>query len=796
MSTKTTKGVQPRKPRQRVYYRGNQYDLHPYSHEGGSLWHVENCFLWGILILVIVVVVVWAVSSFVGTTPHSHYVPVVVQAPASAPPPSGGDPFVFKMHGFAHKRSRRTECKAGEVWDKNVSMCAPHIRMPSCYDSAIVDGSTAPCQSFYQHMCGRWNAQHTNEDRCFSYGYYRGRHILEQIVKGADPNTDPIGKMYESCKTVDYHPSLVETRLEYAHIEASILGDFGAYEDIPVALARLARYGYTSPFSFSIEKHPLEPRMIPLLAWDGVPNCSLTTVTHVFESTRGITQHGSNVVLNKIDRAWKVIRSLNAHKSECPEEIHSYEEYIKTQFANDLIPFNRLPRWHCPYEDTNGWNRYFEVYGGFGLRFPREQTFWVIGRSYMNWLMEQGINRLEVMDWKAYIEFCILYNTHKFTPSLPSNVYFRQWDKHGPIGRAARIYHRIPRDPTPPALWDAHCVDIVRHLVPGLVAKAYLEQFPHKEQVRTEVTAILEQILAVYKESVQTTPWLPQPDRQMALDKIDAIIVRVAEPDDWHVEPFAEEIHKDRWDHNVNLVRRYRVQRNLELWHRDLPNRLDRSALAFFSTPLSGVNAYYSGSTNTITVLSGILQMPFYNVGFSNVAKHAIVGSVIAHELGHALDPHGVHWDKDGSYCPNGFWSQEAMRQMFKVLQGVIREFGPAPAGCNMTGVTYGNHTLGEDMADLGIRMAYKAYFEKTREGQNAPLADRQRFFMAFAQTWCSSYDQAHVCHSVEHDVHAVPEYRVDRTLANTPEFQQVFSCRADTALYRAPGKEVKVYGS
>jgi predicted metalloendopeptidase len=101
--------------------------------------------------------------------------------------------------------------------------------------------------------------------------------------------------------------------------------------------------------------------------------------------------------------------------------------------------------------------------------------------------------------------------------------------------------------------------------------------------------------------------------------KMQSTIVRVIEPDEWEVEPFAERLASDRYDHNMNLVRQYRVQRNLGLWHKDSPSTFNRSAIAFFAMPLTDTNAYYSGQTNSITILAGILQPPFYSTRYNQV---------------------------------------------------------------------------------------------------------------------------------------------------------------------------------
>jgi putative endopeptidase len=333
-------------------------------------------------------------------------------------------------------------------------------------------------------------------------------------------------------------------------------------------------------------------------------------------------------------------------------------------------------------------------------------------------------------------------------------------------------------------------------MLPGLVAEAFLrDMMPNKALIRAQVKEMIERILNVYRGIIQSTAWLSQPDKDVALNKLGALVVRVIEPDEWEPEPFAQRISADRYDHNMNMIRRYRVHRNVQLWHKDTPDAWDRNELATFVAPLSDVNAYYSPSSNTITILAGILQKPFYNVEYDEPTRYAIVGSIIGHELGHMFDPHGLYWDAEGSFRPRGIWSAEGMAAFANKTQCVVREFGDTPEECvayprgaggseegeglepagGAGGFEYGLSTLGEDMADLiGIRLSYSAYFDyapNTNQGQ------RQYFFMSFAQAWCSSYDTEHMCALVTGDEHAIAEYRVDRTLRNMPEWRRVFGC-------------------
>ena len=88
----------------------------------------------------------------------------------------------------------------------------------------------------------------------------------------------------------------------------------------------------------------------------------------------------------------------------------------------------------------------------------------------------------------------------------------------------------------------------------------------------------------------------------------------------------------------------------------------------------------------------------------------------------------------------------------------------------------YGQQTIGETMADLiGVKSAYYAWLKIE---PNATKHEKQWFFQIFAQSWASSYDVEHQCKMVSEDVHALPDFRVDKTLRQMKEFKELFHCK------------------
>lgn len=748
--------------------------------------HVDDSasWLWFLFFLVIIGVLIvflfvpwWGWNNWDQDNDGQRFVAVSDGAPVMVEGSSSNNDFVFKKkrRNIAAKRTDRHRCKTGEMWSEEEQMCAPIFNVPVAFEGTIMNVTMNMCDDFFNSMCGTWNAEHTDEDRTFSYGYHRNQAAIRRLILGSSSS---IRRFYDSCMASARGDAAAkhESEVEIKHVLEHISGALRGYADLPVVFGRLMRYGYTAPFVFSIERDPMHKRVLPFFAADSsFLNVTSSTVTHVFEEARSVTHDTSLALLDKVRRTLKVIHFLNRHNTEPVEGIVDFMSYLRDGgLQDDMHTFKELGSvWFTPQENAGAWTGFFQALDGSALRLGQEQPVWAIGVTYLKWLFKEGLSQLEVLDWQAYVQFSIFYNGRQFYPELPNNVYLHEGLKIGNTKKEKRSQINN----------ETLCLSVTQHMLPGLVAEAFLrDMMPNKQVIRAQVKEMVERILNVYKGIIQSTAWLSQPDKDVALNKLGALIVRVIEPDEWEPEPFAQRISADRYDHNMNMIRRYRVHRNVQLWHKDDPDALDRNALATFVAPLSDVNAYYSPSSNTITILAGILQKPFYNVEYDEPTRYAIVGSIIGHELGHMFDPHGLYWDADGSFKAQGIWSAQGMQAFQNKTRCVVKEFGDVPKECaafqniDQSEDAYGLSTLGEDLADLiGVRLSYSAYFDYTTS--HTTQGQRQYFFMTFAQAWCASYSVEQKCALVTGDVHAIAEYRVDRTLRNLPEWQRVFGC-------------------
>ena len=105
---------------------------------------------------------------------------------------------------------------------------------------------------------------------------------------------------------------------------------------------------------------------------------------------------------------------------------------------------------------------------------------------------------------------------------------------------------------------------------------------------------------------------------------------------------------------------------------------------------------------------------------------------------------------------------------------------------------------MGENIGDLGgLSMAYTAY-HLSLNGKEAPVIDGmtgdQRFFAAWAQVWKSKYRDEALVNLINTNPHSPPQYRINGPMRNLNEWYQAYDVKADSKLFVAPDKRVRIW--
>lgn len=156
-----------------------------------------------------------------------------------------------------------------------------------------------------------------------------------------------------------------------------------------------------------------------------------------------------------------------------------------------------------------------------------------------------------------------------------------------------------------------------------------------------------------------------------------------------------------------------------------------------------------------------------------SVFNYGALGSLIGHEISHALDTTGRNFNKDGTFTT--WWqSQDAVE--YEKRSGCFEQ------QYNNYGID-GAMTLGENIADnVGIQISYKAFKNLEKRIQSPTIlpslglyTNEQIFFISFAHVWCeiSNLDNP----LLNEGEHSPVKQRVLGTLSNSAEFDAAFSC-------------------
>ena len=70
----------------------------------------------------------------------------------------------------------------------------------------------------------------------------------------------------------------------------------------------------------------------------------------------------------------------------------------------------------------------------------------------------------------------------------------------------------------------------------------------------------------------------------------------------------------------------------------------------------------------------------------------------------------------------------------------------------------------------------------------------KQRFFLGWAQVWCSNQRPQAEEMQLKTDPHSPGKYRTNGTVKNMESFTQAWGCKADQAMFAAPGKSCRVW--
>jgi endothelin-converting enzyme/putative endopeptidase len=294
-------------------------------------------------------------------------------------------------------------------------------------------------------------------------------------------------------------------------------------------------------------------------------------------------------------------------------------------------------------------------------------------------------------------------------------------------------------------------------------------------------------LLTAMRETIDGLEWMGPETKKKALEKLATFNPKIGYPDKWK-DYSRVDIRREA--HFANLVagNRFLVRDDWD----QIGKPVDRGRWGM--TPPTS-NAYYNPLLNEIVFPAGILQPPAFDMSATDAVNYGAIGVVIGHEISHGFDDQGAQYDAQGRL--KNWWTDEDLKKFQERGQCVVDQFEGyfVEPGLHHNGKL----VLGESIGDLaGARIAFRGY-QKSREGKPPEqtldgFTPEQQFFIGWGQFRGDAIRPETQRLMVQGDPHPIGKYRVIGSLANMPEFAQVFSCPAGSPMVRPPEKRCEVW--
>lgn len=296
-------------------------------------------------------------------------------------------------------------------------------------------------------------------------------------------------------------------------------------------------------------------------------------------------------------------------------------------------------------------------------------------------------------------------------------------------------------------------------------------------KAKEDATGMIKDMVGIYKHRLEHNTWLSDKTRQKAILKLDKIAIKVGFPD--KIKPVYEKLTVDPKAtllDNYLQIKQVMIADNFDQFHQPV----DRTT---WDMPSQLVNACYDPSRNDITFPAAILEAPFYSLKQSRSQNFGGIGCVMGHEISHAFDNNGSHFDEYGNMV--NWWTKEDEDHFKQLTQKMIAEFDGIPfAG----GHVDGKLVVSENIADNGgMSSALEAI-------KQYPNANFQEFFENWARIWRMKASEKYQRMLLAIDVHSPQELRANVQPQNFAEFYQAFDIKEGDGMWLDPEKRVQIW--
>ena len=326
---------------------------------------------------------------------------------------------------------------------------------------------------------------------------------------------------------------------------------------------------------------------------------------------------------------------------------------------------------------------------------------------------------------------------------------------------------------------EEQALNVISGIFSDEIGRLYVEKTFSKEE-KEDVEALVKEIIANYKEKLQKVEWMSPETKANAIKKLDTMTIKVGYPDQWmdYTELDIKSIEEgSSLVENVFNIADWSFANQVK----SLNQLVDKTT--FLISPQT-VNACYNPSANDITFPAAILEAPYYDINQSREANLGGIGAVIAHEISHAFDTNGSHFDEKGNVA--NWWKEQdytKFEENTKKVRSFYSQIEVLP-GKNVNG----DLTVSENIADITAISCMLDILNKEKS------PDYKAFFESWAKVWRIKSSDAYTEQLLQLDSHSPGKVRANAVVQQFEEFYKAYGVKQGDDMYIKPEDRLKIY--
>ena len=393
---------------------------------------------------------------------------------------------------------------------------------------------------------------------------------------------------------------------------------------------------------------------------------------------------------------------------------------------------------------------------------------------------EKELDNIIVYDPRAIKEFHLYFNDETFesyiqwayVKTLLSKANALSLELNSIAGIYRRALMGVQEEPT----LEKQAYRLVSSLFSEPIGVYYGREY-FGEEAKKDIVSLVHKIIDTYKLRMARNNFLEESTKEKAILKLSTIVVKMGYPD--KVDEFFSTLKVNEEDSLYDALARITTLRVKHLFGK-LLKPVNREE---WLMPGHMVNACYNPSANDITFPAAILQKPFYSIKQSISENLGGIGAVIGHEISHAFDNNGAHFDEHGNLA--NWWSESDFEAFKDLTQDMVEQFDGLPFH---GGKVSGQLTVSENIADNG-GMGVTLEIMSTLDNPNY-----QEYFKNWARVWCQKASEQYIMLLLNNDVHSPAVLRANMQPRNFQEWYDAFDIKESDQMYIAPEKRISIW--